>query len=170
MKSRVLKYSVLALSISLSGCSWDLFNSQSNPPAARQTAYRSNAQVIKQTETINTAVAQPNNSTPPVNNIDSPPPPVMASQGEMGGNLSRAMDSIDKSKLSHALDKPVGKSSQWTNDSTGTKYTVIPVEKVTIEGNSYCRRYRTTAQRNGNANESVGVACVGADGNWQQVG
>lgn len=92
-----------------------------------------------------------------------------ASGEAVGGNISRSMDEADKSKLWHALDKPLGKSTQWVNTNTGTSYTVIPTEKLSINGNPYCRRYSVTSTRGGNTHEINGTACVSATSNWEAV-
>lgn len=94
----------------------------------------------------------------------------MASGQAVGGNISRTMDENDKSKLSHALDKPLGKPTQWVNQNTGTTYTVVPTEKLAINGNPYCRKYTLTALRGGNTHEVNGTACVAAsNSNWESI-
>lgn len=103
-------------------------------------------------------------STEPVSNP--------AAQKAVGGHAARGMDSIDRSKLWHALDKPIGKTTSWTNASSNMSYTVVSTEKVTINGNNFCRRYQVTATPIGGGNSRVtgGTACVGSDGNWEAVG
>jgi surface antigen len=93
-----------------------------------------------------------------------------AGSGEaVGGGIGRSMDANDQSKLSHALDKPLGKSTQWVNANSNTTYTVVPTQKVEINGNPYCRRYTITAIRDGNTHEINGTACVAANSNWEAV-
>lgn len=87
----------------------------------------------------------------------------------IGGDITRAMDSIDKQKLSRALDNPIGKASHWVNALTDVSYTVVPVAKVSMPGNPYCRRYNTTAVRGEKTQQSSGVACVDSNGTWQSV-
>ena len=77
-----------------------------------------------------------------------------------------AMDELDKSKLYHALDGGIGKSTSWDNVATGTEYTVVPTEKVTLSGNPYCRKYTVTSVRNNNSRQITGTACVSSDGAW----
>lgn len=94
-----------------------------------------------------------------------------AAQNAVGGHAAREMDSIDRSKLWHALDKPIGKSTTWTNGNTSMSYTVVPTEKITVNGNTFCRRYQVTATPMGGSSRlTTGTACVGADGNWEAVG
>lgn len=83
---------------------------------------------------------------------------------------SNAMDKNDLEKMSHALDKPLGKSTSWANSMTNTNYTVTPTQKVSISGNPYCRKYTTVAVKNDQSNESTGTACVVATtGVWEAV-
>lgn len=95
----------------------------------------------------------------------------VASGEAVGGNISTAMDENDKSKLSHALDKPLGKSTQWVNQNTGTTYTVVPTQKLAVNGNPFCRKYTLTASRGTNSREVNGTACVApSSSNWESVG
>lgn len=87
----------------------------------------------------------------------------------VGGNMRTAMDSVDRTKLSHALDSPPGKSTRWTNEVTGINYTVTPTQKLSINGNPYCRKYTVIASKGGKTREIRGTACVTADGSWQSV-
>lgn len=87
----------------------------------------------------------------------------------VSGDIGGRMDAIDRSKLSHALDRPLGKSTSWTNVNTGINYTVVPVRKVTVNGNSFCRQYQVTASRDGKERNTDGTACVASDGQWQSV-
>lgn len=93
----------------------------------------------------------------------------MSGSGAIGGNVAMSMDGTDKSKMSHALDNALGKSTTWTNSISDITYTVTPTEKVTINNNSFCRRYTIKAMKNGNEQNSTRTACVGADANWQEV-
>lgn len=86
------------------------------------------------------------------------------------GHFASRMDSLDRSKLSHALDSSVGKTSHWVNANTGTSYTVTPVRKVTINGNPFCRSYTATAEKGGQTQEINGTACITQDGSWQSAG
>lgn len=103
-----------------------------------------------------------------------PPETMVASSsptGERGvsGSIG-GMDTNDRTKLSHSLDKTPGKSTQWVNESTGVSYTVVPTRKVTINGNPYCRAYSLTASKGGKSRTIEGTACVSTDGSWQAMG
>ena len=88
----------------------------------------------------------------------------------IGGNIQNTMDASDKDKLSHALDKPLGKATQWQNSRSGITYSVVPTKKLTVKENHFCREYFLTATHNNAKNEFTGVACVSpADNNWQAM-
>jgi surface antigen len=88
----------------------------------------------------------------------------------ISGEIAKSMDTADKEKVSRALDKPIGKSTDWTNETTGISYTVTPTEKLTIKGNPYCRKYKVESTMNDNHEEVNGTACVSAsDSNWRLV-
>jgi surface antigen len=82
---------------------------------------------------------------------------------------SVAMDGIDKSKLSHALDVGIGRTTHWKNGSSGIAYSVTPTRKVSVGDNNLCRAYTVTAQRGGSTQQTSGTACVGSDGMWHPV-
>jgi surface antigen len=87
----------------------------------------------------------------------------------VGGSVGQSMDAFDRVKLSHALDKAPGKPSTWVNELTSTEYTVTPIKKVTVHGNTFCREYQAIAQKGGNKRETTGTACVAGDGSWSEV-
>lgn len=91
---------------------------------------------------------------------------VASGDNATGSVGSGSMDSIDRNKLSHALDKTIGKQTTWQNASTGVTYTVVPTRKTTVGSNSLCREYTVTKAYGGNSSASQGVACVGSDGAW----
>jgi surface antigen len=93
----------------------------------------------------------------------------LAAGADIGGSVSASMDINDKKKMFRALDKPLGKTTQWTNQNTGVTYEVVATEKVTINGNSFCRKYHSSARKNNNEQQTNGTACVGTDSNWQEV-
>ena len=90
----------------------------------------------------------------------------VANTGAVGGSESHQMDELDRSKLSHALDGGIGKATSWQNVATGIEYTVIPTEKISINGNPFCRKYTITSVKSGQSRESSGTACVSSDGAW----
>lgn len=104
-------------------------------------------------------------SSPYAKNTTGP----LAANGEVGGHIALAMDGIDKSKLSHALDNPLGKSTTWTNQQTGTTFTVTPTQKVVLNENPFCRRYTVLAVRGDQRKQTQGTACVSSDSSWQAV-
>lgn len=88
----------------------------------------------------------------------------------VGGSIQKSMDVNDKTKMFRALDKPVGKATQWTNQYTQVSYTVVPVRKLAVKGNPFCRQYRVTSVKNAITQEINGTACVSAtDSSWQVV-
>lgn len=91
-----------------------------------------------------------------------------ASEPKIGGSIRTAMDEMDTNKLSHALDKSPGKATHWVNSSSSTSYTVVPIKVVTINGNSFCRKYTITAENGGNKRTNSGTACV-TNGSWKSV-
>lgn len=93
----------------------------------------------------------------------------MVTDRSLSANLPRSMDENDKSKMLHALDKSPGKSTHWVNPTSGISYTVMPTQKVAINGNPYCRKYSITTNKDNNKNHFIGTACVGEDGNWNIV-
>jgi surface antigen len=153
----------------LAGCSiFHSANSSSSttPPATEMT----NASVSEPITTTNT----------------TPPPPTAENAGEkvlkpidvsnvntneplIGGSTERSMDANDKLKMSKALDKAPGKSTEWTNDRTGITYNVTPVKKIVINNNPFCREYETVITRRSNSNTLTGTACIGDDGNWHSL-
>ncbi len=150
--SKSFKLAILALSISLTACSNMSFFNSSSPNKVQPK----------------TAPTKPNGAFVTTTGEDVPVTAVEGS-GRLGGAVASSMDVIDKSKLSHALDKPLGKSTTWTNSNSGIKYTVTPTEKVAINGNSLCRRYSISSAKNDKTRDGGGTACVSTDGNWHSV-
>lgn len=89
--------------------------------------------------------------------------------GPIAGNLEMSMDATDKSKMSKALDGGLGKATHWANGATGVSYTVIPLQKVSVGGNTFCRTYSIAAERSGNVNKMNGTACLASDGAWHRA-
>lgn len=87
----------------------------------------------------------------------------------IAGNLEGFMDSTDKAKMSKALDGGLGKATHWANGATGVSYTVIPLQKVTIGGNTFCRTYSIAAEKSGNVSKMNGTACLASDGAWHRA-
>jgi surface antigen len=89
---------------------------------------------------------------------------------EVGGQLAASMDDSDKNKMFHALDKGLGKSTEWTSPHSGISYSVVPTGKLTVNGNPYCRNYQVTGRKNNQGQTVTGTACVSpTDSSWQVV-
>lgn len=88
----------------------------------------------------------------------------------IGGAIGKSMDETDKLKMNQALNNNnVGQPAYWQNRNTGADYTVVPTRNVSVEGNPYCREYRTTAIVSGKKQQVYGTACRQPDGAWQVV-
>lgn len=98
------------------------------------------------------------------------PLPMPASSGSSLAAASfGGMSAADHNRLSHGLDATPGKSTHWTNVSTGVSYTVTPTKKVVVNNNHLCREYQTVAEHNGQRQVMTGTACITDDGNWHSV-
>lgn len=88
----------------------------------------------------------------------------------LGGAIGKSMDDTDRLKMQHALESnPVGQPAYWQNTNNNASYTVTPVKDVNIDGNQYCREYRTTAVIAGKKQQMYGTACRQPDGSWKVV-
>ena len=88
----------------------------------------------------------------------------------IGGAIGKNMDETDKLKMNQALESnQVGQPAYWQNQKTGTNYTVVPTRNVTVDGNQYCREYRSTANVAGKNQQVYGTACRQPDGSWKVV-
>lgn len=88
----------------------------------------------------------------------------------IGGAIGKNMDETDKLKMNRALEtNQVGQPAYWTNSKTGSNYKVVPTQNVTVQGNKYCREYRTTADIAGKQQQMYGTACRQPDGSWKMV-
>lgn len=88
----------------------------------------------------------------------------------IGGAIGKNMDDTDRLKMSRALEaNPAGQPAYWQNQNTGNSYTVVPTQNVTVDGNKYCREYRTTAIIAGKKQQMYGTACRQPDGTWKAV-
>lgn len=149
-----MRLAVLMLSMSLTACStMPSFMSSTGGPGATMTK--------QPTKEQGTFVTNTGNAVPVA--------AVKESNQALGGTASNSMDVIDKSKLSRALDSPLGKSTHWSNANTGIDYTVVTTQKVTVNGNSLCRKYNIEAAKDDKTRQMSGTACVSTDGNWHPV-
>jgi surface antigen len=88
----------------------------------------------------------------------------------LGGRIGKSMDDADKARMNSAIEtNAVGQPAYWQNQKTGTSYTVVPTNNVTVNGNPYCREYHTTAVIAGKKQQMYGTACRQPDGTWQNV-
>ncbi len=86
----------------------------------------------------------------------------------IGGAVGKNMDANDRYRMNRALESnTVGQPAYWHNNKTGADYQVTPVRNVTVDGNQYCREYRTTANIGGKKQQMYGTACRQPDGSWQ---
>ena len=80
------------------------------------------------------------------------------------------MDEVDRLRMNQALENnSAGQPAYWQNQRNGTQYTVVPTQNVTVNGNRYCREYRTTAIVSGKSQEIYGTACRQPDGAWKVI-
>jgi surface antigen len=88
----------------------------------------------------------------------------------IGGAIGKNMDANDRRNMNQALESnTVGQPAYWQNQNTGNSYTVVPTKNVSVDGNQYCREYRTTANVAGKAQQVYGTACRQPDGSWKVV-
>jgi surface antigen len=88
----------------------------------------------------------------------------------IGSKIGKSMDDTDRMKMNQALNNnAVGQPAYWTNQKSGQAYQVVPVKNVTVDGNQYCREYRTMADIGGKKQQVYGTACRQPDGSWQTV-
>lgn len=88
----------------------------------------------------------------------------------IGGAVGRNMDENDRMRMNQALENNnLGQPAYWRNAKTGNNYRVTPVKNVTVDGNQYCREYRTTANIAGKQQQMYGTACRQPDGSWKAM-
>lgn len=88
----------------------------------------------------------------------------------IGGSVGKSMDDTDRMKMNSALEgNNVGQPAYWRNGNTGATYKVTPTRNVKVNGNKYCREYRTTADIGGQKQQMYGTACRQPDGSWKAV-
>lgn len=149
MKKLLIRLAVVSLSASLCACSSNGSSQENEDHGRMASAY---------------------NKSLAGNGGREPFGPTYAASGRpIGGSFTSSMDSVDRTKMSRALDKPVGNSTSWTNANTGITYTISPTKKVVINNNPYCREYNASAKSGNRERSYSGSACVGSDSNWQAV-
>lgn len=87
-----------------------------------------------------------------------------------GGSIGKHMDDEDRMRMNAALENnDLDQPAYWHNAKTGSNYRVTPVKNVSVNGNRYCREYRTTAIIAGKEQQMYGTACRQPDGSWKAV-
>lgn len=88
----------------------------------------------------------------------------------IGNAVGKSMDETDRLKMNSALENnSVGQPAYWRNNRTGASYQVVPTKNVAVQGNRYCREYRTVADVAGKQQQVYGTACRQPDGTWKAV-
>jgi surface antigen len=88
----------------------------------------------------------------------------------IGGSIGHNMDANDRQRMNAALDNnTVGQPAYWQNNNSHAAYKVVPVKNVSVNGNKYCREYRTVADIAGKKQQMYGTACRQPDGTWKAV-
>jgi surface antigen len=88
----------------------------------------------------------------------------------LGGKIGQSMDYADRARMNGAFENnAVGQPAYWRNPNTGASYDVTPTRNVTVEGNRYCREYRSVANIAGRKQQVYGTACRQRDGTWQAM-
>ncbi len=86
----------------------------------------------------------------------------------IGNKLGQNMDETDRLKMNKTFENnQAGQPAYWQNSQTGNSYTVTPTQNVTVNGNPYCREYRSTAVVAGKKQQVYGTACRQPDGSWK---
>lgn len=91
-----------------------------------------------------------------------------AAAGALLGNwIGRKLDDADRGCIGHALElgKP-GQRIQWTNDSTGVQYELVPGADRKRDGTA-CREFTLAAVAGGEKSSRQGVACESQPGAWE---
>jgi surface antigen len=91
--------------------------------------------------------------------------------GLLGGAIGGNMESTDTQKINNTLDhNQVRKTSKWTNNKTGTKYTMTPMSQtMSYHGEQHCRKYHGTINDGSKQEVLKGVACKQSDGSWKTI-
>ncbi|OGT62514.1 MAG: hypothetical protein A3E85_00700 [Gammaproteobacteria bacterium RIFCSPHIGHO2_12_FULL_45_12] len=89
----------------------------------------------------------------------------------VGGTIGHNMDSSDNSTLNKAMDTGnTNQKTSWNNQHSGVTYSVKPTSKVfSYHGNTYCRKFKSTATLNGKQEIGHGIACRKPNGTWHAV-
>lgn len=89
--------------------------------------------------------------------------------GIVGDAIGNQMDARDHAMMGNAIvSAPIRKTTQWTNDRTGTTYRVTPTRDY-YSNDCYCREYTSKINVNGQWQTAYGRACKMPDGSWKIV-
>lgn len=89
---------------------------------------------------------------------------------QVGANIGRNLDQTDRAKIGQALENsPSGRTTEWVNPDSGTRYRVTPEPAYRPRSFETCRRYTMVGYINGRPQEIVGTACRQNDGTWKAV-
>lgn len=87
----------------------------------------------------------------------------------IGAKIGRDMDDRDRACFGHALELGTGgRRVYWTNESSGVRYDLVPLEG-SRGGGSICRDFRLTSTRGRVVDERQGRACQVRPGAWELV-
>jgi surface antigen len=83
----------------------------------------------------------------------------------LGSAIGQSMDQQDQMHAQQALTTvPMGQEAAWTNERTGTEYTVRPINEYSSNG-SYCRRAKITINVEGKRDTAYTTVCR-RNGKW----
>ncbi len=88
----------------------------------------------------------------------------------VGGAIGRSMDRVDHNCIGQALEHAEeGQRVNWTNEDTGSRYSVTPKRTYQTTSGQYCREYQVTGALSGREQEAFGNACRQTDGTWKII-
>lgn len=164
MKKALLKVLLIIVGIHLAACSFTKSKHVTVSDATPSSPVVADASTTTTKSTTPAAKPTDQNTLQELNLS-----PEQTNTALIGGSVEKSMDQNDKIKMSRALDKAPGKSTNWTNERTRISYTVTPIKKVVIKENPYCREYETQITRGSHSEQVNGTACIAADGGWHTI-
>ncbi len=86
------------------------------------------------------------------------------------GGLDRADVSLAWSALQETLETRISREvGTWRNSATGNMGSMAPLRTYRIEIGTYCRDYRETVTRGGQAIARIATACRDQKGTWMPI-
>ncbi len=86
------------------------------------------------------------------------------------GGLDRAVVSLAWSALQETLETHMSREvGIWRNAATGNMGSMAPLRTYRIEIGTYCRDYRETVTRGGQAVARIATACRDQKGTWMPI-